>query len=215
MHENKNENELNLEPDTLKELDEIATNQHLHWKENPPTLENNAKAEVLTIGGEFDPLSLKLQGSSNQEVQSAGVILAELFKSFLYDGHTAILADTIVKKAAFSSDTFPEEAKLANNPEHDEKNTSVPEETIGEGVKAVAVDDIETIKKKFEELALSNNTVAKFAVIVLGALSDSLEKGKIAELANIVAVDYPQAFAKNPPVALKEETMPAGTKFSF
>jgi hypothetical protein len=188
MSENKNE--LNLKPETLKELDELAMNQRLHWKENPPTPENNAKADAMSGSKGLESLSTRLQGSSDESDRATAMVLSELSKSLRYDGHTAILANTILSKF------------------------TVPKEISEKSGKEDTVEDVTKEKEILEGLDTAKSEEMKFAIKILEILADALRKGNITELAKIVSEDYPQAFAKNPPEVLKEEAIPAGTKFS-
>jgi hypothetical protein len=167
----ENTNKLNLEPETLKELDELAMNQRAQGQKTPPTPENNIRANIISGSKGLEFLATRLQGSNDESDRATAMVLSELSKSLRYDGHTAMLANTILSKFITSEETPEKQWK---------------EDTV---------EDVNKEKEILEELNIVDSEEIKFAVKILEILTDALRKGKIAELANIVSVDYPQAFS--------------------
>jgi hypothetical protein len=169
---NSETGELIITPETEDALNESEGDSRKHWKENPPTLENNIRANIVIGSKGLESLATKLGGSSDESDRATALVLAELSKSLLYDGHTAILANTILSKFTLSKE--------------------IPEIPGKEEI----VEDINKEKEKLEALHISDSEEIKFTEKILEILTDALHKGKITELANIVSVDYPQAFLK-------------------
>lgn len=182
--------------------------------EKAPLSDNHEMlAAVIT---KIENLSKGFQSSDDEDVRSAGAVLAELFKS-LADQHTAELLNVLSHHATISDEGRHQLKKLIGGTLDEKKEeVSVRQETTDDGPKAEAVRVINEEKKNLEELIISyenkekhselkkegmeelanaGTEKVKLTIGVLTILADSLENGRIAELSNIVSVDYPKFFA--------------------
>jgi hypothetical protein len=222
----------------LFDMEEDEKNR-LRYRVNEKAPSSDNHEMLATTITRIENLSKGFRLSDDEEVRSAGITLAELFRS-LVDQHTAELLNVLVSHATISDEerlqlkklirfnTETENFGLTDKGDYQlreliedkmdkkEEKISARQETAEDGPKAEAVRAINEEKKNVEELVISyedekNNSKlkekeleelagageekAKLVIGVLTIIADSLKNGRIAEIANIVSVDYPKFFA--------------------